>query len=72
MKIYKTWDLPRWAKTKQRIQDSRTWEKTFVILEFGWMDWAYWKWYTPNWDIVNFNAEFAKVKWLYVIVDTNE
>lgn len=55
----KTRNLPRWAKTQQLIINSY-WKKSIETLTFDGMDWAYGKWLTKDWDIVNFNADFVK------------
>ena len=66
--IIKTRNLPKWAKTQQRLED-KNWEKSFETLTFGGMDWAYAKRFTKDWEIINFNADFYKDWDYYSIVD---
>jgi len=68
-RIFKIRELPKWAKTKQWIEDS--WDKSFEVLTFKKMDWMYWQWFTDDWQMVNFNAEFVKDWDFYNIINNN-
>lgn len=68
MEIYKVRNLPIGAKT---IQDCTIdwFERKQETLTYKGMDWMYAKWYTDDWELINFNASFTlSDNWFYDIV----
>ena len=59
----KTRDLPQWAKTIITVDSIPT------KVTFKKMDWMYGQWFTDDWEMFVFNADFEKDWDFYKIID---